>query len=333
MGREEPEGLYPEHRIDVTEKIAKLTSTGESFCLKAPSGMGKSKYMRYVCASPAIAKKYFAPAKIKLYYLDLNRVYKRSTEQLIEEMALVTGEEGDEEAELVGIISKKLGKFSRIYVILDQAELLQEFDTGAVRFLRSLRDQFKYKFSYIICLETGLEPEERNFKYLMNIAPGCVEMGPLSENEMGEMINRQCANLEIELSDKEKELIKKVSKGVPKTIKKMLSDKLITGGIETSAEVRVDDVGEFNSDDLCKTVQKFLTKNEYLFFQELCRNCPNTVARDDFARLLSPESAGEGVSNEAIDQVVSRLRKTLDGMKVKVPYKITNKRGVGYYLA
>lgn len=80
----------------------------------------------------------------------------------------------------------------------------------------------------------------------------------------------------------------------------------------------------FNLADL----KKKLPKSEFRLMELLTLKEGEIVSRDEIARYLYPRTNLEGVSNESLDQMVSRLRKSLkeDGKNIKT------KAGIGYYL-
>jgi DNA-binding winged helix-turn-helix (wHTH) protein len=59
----------------------------------------------------------------------------------------------------------------------------------------------------------------------------------------------------------------------------------------------------------CEIEQLSLT--EYRVIEHLVTHTNTVVSRDDIAGIIAPESDGSGVSNEAIDQCVSRIRKKI----------------------
>lgn len=75
--------------------------------------------------------------------------------------------------------------------------------------------------------------------------------------------------------------------------------------------------------------KKLLTNSEYKLFKALVHNCGSILDRTTIAELLSPESSGNGVSNEAIDQLICRLRKSLSTYGA---VKIHTKTGGGYFI-
>lgn len=381
--KNEPENLYPDYRANITVEIAKISTTGECFQLEAKSGAGKSKYLRYISSSKLVIQKHFDPIKVKLYYFDLNRIYQYDPEILVKDLNLLFGYKSSDIKSIETGIQKALKESQKIYIIIDQAENLNEFPNSAIKMLRALRDQFKYKLGYILVFEENVEYDDEKLRYLLNMAPLKVHLGPLSSDEMEYMISYESKKLEVSFTDDEVARIKNVSEGIPRVIKYLVSckatgqnfieelekleseqalgpeylrvskDSANKGGLNdnqrsdvksspdqdnlnsgvnmtqgtnsNSTQIMID--GSFGE---LRDLQKIMTKNEYLFFQELFINFDSIVSRDTLANLLSPESSGEGVSNEAIDQIISRVRRVLKAHKL--PYAIYNRRGVGYYL-
>lgn len=71
-------------------------------------------------------------------------------------------------------------------------------------------------------------------------------------------------------------------------------------------------------------LKKQLTKSEFTLLDLLIKREGQIVSREEIAQQIYPESNINGVSNESIDQIVSRLRKALgnDGKVIKTKPKI-----------
>ncbi|MCA9391657.1 winged helix-turn-helix transcriptional regulator [candidate division WWE3 bacterium] len=67
-----------------------------------------------------------------------------------------------------------------------------------------------------------------------------------------------------------------------------------------------------------------LSLTEFRIIEHLVRNTGKIVTRDELAAIISPDSEGAGVSNESIDQYISRLRKKIslisDGEIIKTVF-------------
>jgi len=332
-GYVEPEGLYPTYRQELTKKISHLCKTGEGFRVPAESGMGKSKYFRYITTSKTIKAQYFS--NVTLYYLDLNRVYTNTTEQLIKCICKILGCKNSTGEGIEKKINLDLSKSDKVYIILDQAENLNEFDKQAVRFLRSLRDTNKGKLAFVLSYEKETGLNKTNLNYLLEISPIEVSFGPLKKEESIVTTINLAKNLNMQITDTEVEQVVTVVKGYPRIIRQILTQKLsgisikdailsIQKPVESQRSVLNK---EGNSID---TIEKNMTKNEQIVLKEMLKSNGAVVKRDELAVLLSPESQGGGVSNEAIDQIVSRIRKALK--KLKLPYSVVTARGIGYYV-
>lgn len=337
----EPEGLYPTYRLPTTQKIAALVQTGESFKIVAKSGTGKSKYLRYISSSKTIKSNHFK--NTLLYYIDLNRAYQNTTDQLIKIIADALNEKGTTGEAIESKIEQLLTKNSKIYFILDQAENLNGFEETTVRFLRSLRDNQKGKVGFILSFEKEVGINERVNKYLLEISSIEIKFNPLSNDEAKEVTLNLAKNLNVQLNNEDLSLIVTTSKGSPKVIRQLVTQVLAGNTVKESVQ-NLEQIYEPETteqyvkltsenkatEDVINTVEKNLTKNEQLFFKEMYKNFNGVVKRDEFAVLLSPDSQGSGVSDEAIDQVISRTRKAIK--KLKLPYSISTARGVGYFL-
>jgi len=73
-----------------------------------------------------------------------------------------------------------------------------------------------------------------------------------------------------------------------------------------------------------------LTRSEEVVLRHFILNRGKVIHRDIISEILSPESGGEGVSNESIDQVIYRLRKKLG--KIGCFERIETYVGKGYGL-
>jgi thymidylate kinase len=75
--------------------------------------------------------------------------------------------------------------------------------------------------------------------------------------------------------------------------------------------------------------KKMLTGLEFKLLTLFVNSSGNLIYRDTIAQIVSPNSEGDGVSNEAIDQLVCRLRKALGNT---CSLQIHTKHGIGYYV-
>lgn len=331
----EPEGLYPEYKSDITDALARIMRSGESFRFSAESGMGKSKYLRYITSSQTIYNKYFSKDKIKLVYLDLNAAYRRTADDLIRCFAKSIGVEGTtlDAEEITSEITKLLDEYEKIYFILDQSELLSDFPDEAIHLLRSWRDTFKYRMSYLLSFEKDSNIDEIKLRYLLNVAHVEIVFRPLNEEETLAVIEQERKRVGIDISDEDRAKIAKMANGKPRIIKRFIGDLFLGKGIKINDKSFPEPIAvvDLITNSEFEDVQKVLTKNEFLLFSKLhALKGQGILNRDDIALIISPESNGEGVSNEAIDQLVSRTRKSMK--KAGVDFPIKTKRGVGYFI-
>lgn len=323
--------MYPDYRKQTTENIAKFVKTGESFRLTGKSGVGKSNYLRHLSNDEKVYKKYFKPLGVKLYYLDLNRYTKATKKDLISEICRILNIKP-------GLTSLKsyLGQLSdqnqKIYICIDHFENIQEYEKGTVAFLRALRDEFKSSLSFILSYDLNQELDKQRLYKLFEISAVEIEIGHLDEEETARNIRYTAGQYDVEISDEEVEKMVQASGGYPRYIKQLLSHKLAGVDID-KAIINIQNLNmgiDKNDDYFLDIAIKNMTKAEYMFFEEMYYKKDKVIVRDRFAHILSPESEGQGVSNEAIDQVISRLRKKLEDLKF--PFKIKTQRGIGYYM-
>lgn len=323
--------MYPEYRKQTTENIAKFVKTGESFRLTGKSGVGKSNYLRYLCSDGEIYKKYFESSNVKLFYLDLNRLHKATTKELISEICRVLDIKPTISS-LKDFLSNSQHQDKNIYLCIDHFENIQEYEKGTVTFLRALRDEFKSSLSFILSYDLTQELDKQRLYKLFEIAAVQMEIGNLDKKETEQNIRFTAKKYEVDITDEEVEKMVEASGGYPRFIKQLLSHKVAGVDID-KAIINIQNLNmgiDKNDDYFLDTAIKNMTKAEYMFFEEMYYKKDKVIVRDRFAHILSPESEGQGVSNEAIDQVVSRLRKKME--QLKFPFHIKTQRGIGYYM-
>lgn len=328
--------LYTAYRESLTKKIAKITESGESFKVAGISGVGKSKYLRYLSSSKEIEQQFFQNHKVKFIYIDLNKTVDRTSEDIIHIISSASGQEVSKLSEIEIQINEALKNYEKIYLIFDHSEIFAEFEERAIRLLRGLRDEFKYKLAYIFAYE--IKPEETHAikHYLFEIAPIELKMDPLSRKESIVDIRFLASKMGLKLSDKEIDLIAEKADGMPRNTKQILSQISVGSNLEKAindvmrAAPVIKEAKSIDPENILDYTLKYMTKNEFIVFKLLFENLGKVIHRDEFAKLLNPQTEGDGVSNESIDQLLSRIRKALKGMNLS--YTIKTKRGVGYYL-
>jgi hypothetical protein len=324
--------LYPNYRQQTTKNIIKFLLTGESFRVTGKSGVGKSKYLRFLAHHNVIKKEYLDPNNIEIYYTDLNRIYKKDIKQLCTEISKELRLEDTKLPALEKFIQKKSEKGKIVYIIIDHSELLQDFGDSTVKIIRSVRDKFKYTLGFIFSYENGIEINKTKMKELLDISPVEIEIENLTPLETKENIEFYAKDLGVDISENEMVKMVEASNGFPKYIKQFLSYKIANINID-KAIINIQNLNrgiDKNDDYFLEKAIKNMTKAEYMFFEEMYHRKDKVIVRDRFAELLSPGSNGEGVSNEAIDQVISRLRKKLKNLIF--PFKVKTQRGIGYYM-
>lgn len=331
------EGLPSDHRLDITDKVISIAKTGESFVIKGSRGMGKSKYLRHIANSEAFNSKYAAPYKINFNYLNLNTVYSRDVKQFLyvlcsifelEDCSLETIEKGIEKSPNIE------------YLILDQAELLEDVDKEIHKVICSLMSSNKRKFSVIIaCNSSKFLLEQKSLEYVMENTSIQIEFTPQNKEQITRTIDQFSKMYETEISKEQKLALAQKSQGSPLFVKQVMASVRAGENFEealikfldpkTPFSDKQDEEESKNCLDLSK-YRKYFTRNQYLFFKKLYENKGEVVTREDFANLLSPQSKGVGVSNNSIDQNITRVRKVIS--ETRLPFIVRSKRGVGYIL-
>ena len=74
-----------------------------------------------------------------------------------------------------------------------------------------------------------------------------------------------------------------------------------------------------------------LSPPQYRLLEMLCRSGSRVVARSDIVQQVWPDEEGEGVSEQAVDALVRRLRDRLAGLDPQHAYVVTV-RGHGFRL-
>jgi len=207
------EGLPFDHRIDITEKVLNIAKTGESFVIKGNRGLGKSKYLRHISNSKAFNSKYAAPNKINFNYLNLNTIYSRNVKQFlyglcsifkIEDCSLETIEEGIEKSPNIE------------YLILDQAELLEEVDKETHRVICSLISTHKRKFAVIIsCNTSSFLLKHKSLEYVKDHTSVQFEFTPQSKDQITTTIEQFGKLFDVKLTKDQKLTLAQKSQGSP----------------------------------------------------------------------------------------------------------------------
>lgn len=333
MKVQEPEGLYPTYRIAFTRKLIPLLEQGISFKIEGLPGVGKSKYLRHLCSSEHLQTKYFSKPSIKFFYIDLNLLFTGDTEQL----ANLISEKLEIKKSSPKIVEEKIGEllktYNLVYFIIDHAEQLLEFDQSAIRYIRAVRDMYKYKMGIILAHEAGVNFNTDKMKHLNDITSLEFTLEPFTHEEAIENLKHFAKAQNMTLSGEDLELLAKATKGYAKHIRQLLNEMMVGKSAKEAIEITrpvniVHDSGGI--DALLDKAMKNLTKSEFLVFKELYLAHGKVVTRDQLATVLNPETEGLGVSNESIDQIVSRVRKALAEAGIEIDIK--TKRGIGYFV-
>jgi len=309
--------LHKDYRIKETTKIRKLIGIGECFEIYSPVGMGKSRYLRHIADNNIVSD-------TKLFYIDLNSTFTKDIHPFLKILAQTIDAVSPKAEAILQKFKDYLKDYKQVYLIFDHAEELEKLEKDEIiKFLKYVRDSLEKKLGYIV----ATEKEKHKLSELLRIADIKVTFGPLDKSEYINLINHFEKTNKEKFTTEEVEILWEYSKGTPKLIKTGLSYKLLK--FDFTELVKKSDKS-VNNDEILNLAHKTLTNNEFKVFEEMYQNIGKVITRDRIANILSPQSEGAGVSNEAIDQIVSRLRKRVKALNIDI--NVINKRGVGYYI-
>lgn len=234
------------YRADLAKKVLKLLLNGDSVLLVAPSGMGKSRFVRDLVFSGDTQK--LAKGR-KIFFVNVNlddlpqlsalEIYrlslKRAFDQIEQERLKITIP--DEEKNLVrlennpSLLLEKLRTTFRmlcvaghsvIFSIDGLGRLVETQDETFFSNLKSLRDYCSAdKFTFLLCAKR--EPGEEDLAKIRPIyklfSPFILFMQPLDKKDSGTMIKDIANSRELQVSKKMVGEIVKMSGGYPTLIK------------------------------------------------------------------------------------------------------------------
>jgi hypothetical protein len=198
--------------------------------------------------------------------------------------------------------------------------------------LSSLRNMHKHKVCFLleIKLREGEKLENLPSKFNYLLASNYFFLTPLNRKDLLGVISRMAKKYDTVLTKAEVENICESCKGNLSKAKELITGKHVksTWG---DPQVNTNPSRVYIKDGYLilnnKVIENEFTKNESLIFK-LFLVKEALVSRDDVANVVAPEGMGDGVTDELIDQAVSRLRKKLE--KLKINYSIKTVRGRGY---
>jgi len=328
------EGLPYNHREDMTRKILSFCETGECFVLLGDKGLGKSKYLRHVANSSSFKKSYLDNLNIEFVYVNLNEIFTLSAEQFLN--ILLSTKTAQKIDQIEQYLENLNGKY---YLILDQSELLPILDDEIHRILTSLIVKFKRKFAVIFSANFLDFSKQESLDYINQHTTATLLFTPQSTEQILITVQQFKKTYNLALTNEQELLLAKKSKGSPLFVKQVLItiksgdsfEKSLKKYLSLDKKELDNNNAKTETEDLrVREFRKFFTKNQYLFFVELLKHINQIVDRNELAIILSPESGGSGVSNNAVDQTINRLRQILT--KENLPYQIISKRGVGYLM-
>jgi|CXWL01.1.fsa_nt_gi hypothetical protein len=277
------------NRTDLSNNIREITQKGFSVHLDSLPGLGLSHFLRQLC---------LAHSTIYLDGLDQNLTFPQIDTY-------------------------------PITVIIDHFEhLLQTKDPAFFNQLRVIRDQHKYQLTYILAtshIESLSDHLEKLDHFFEIASENHLILPPADETETNDIIDTISRRLNRKVNQEERETIFRYSHGIPSLIKTYLLQ---------------NDSGAINQDRVTGTILA-LTKNilpppsnltftrtQQLLMDHLSSNLNKICSRSNLITAGWPDEDDSGVSDQALDQNISRLRKKITFHN----FKIETIKGRGFRL-
>lgn len=198
--------------------------------------------------------------------------------------------------------------------------------------LSSLRNMYKHKICFLLQIRLGegerVDSLPKQFKYIL--ANNYLFLNPLNKKDWQWVINDMAKQFDVVLSKTDIQDIRESCKGNLLLAKEVITNrhmKIVWKESEPDAELARISIKEGYLVSGNKVIENEFTKNESLIFKLFIQKGV-LVSRDDIANIIAPKVFGDGVTDELIDQSISRLRKKL--RKLKITYHIRTVRGRGY---
>jgi|GEM_PF-5887212 len=315
-----PEDLmHASYRKHIVEYLVGLVYAHESAVIIAEKGYGLSRLLRFITYGNYLSK----PIKTKLIYLNLLDFTAKGLDGLIIELE---------------DCSERIEKGAPICFLIDEVRI-DEKTQDLFKLINGYRSRDKKRFSYIIGL-TLTTLDQLNIKtppsYMVDlIGNNIFRLPPLSQLDFFKVAEEMITRFGLSMTREQIGDLYETTKGVPLQLRLILQNKFKERFL---GEVEEDSFGGYDLvvDDghiLCKNkrIDLELTRAEERFLRLIIEKRGEIVTRDTLGALLSPESDGQGVSNESIDQVIYRLRKKL--IKFECLEKVETYVGRGYGLS
>lgn len=299
-------------------KAKDLISLGESFNVVGKEGVGKSRFLRHMAYQPSFLNE-FEKDQVLIAYFDLRKTYHDLRHGINNEL----GKSLEKPTKsLDQTLEQLFTTYNKIYLIFDESMLLTKHDLDEVNDIRALRDFYKYRLNFIFAYN---KKEELNYDInsLHETAKYTISLNTLGKEDMLDTIKYIMDSYNISLDANELEEIVYKSKGYPGKARSIILEKIL-GKANEGEKLNLEPI------KILEEALYYLTKNEYLVLKAML-DAPNYfIEKDEISKVLSPESAGIGVSDASISQTIKRLRTKLTENRANI--EIKTKRGFGYYI-
>jgi len=284
-----PEDLmHSSYREHIVNYVIGLTKAKESVVIVAIKGYGLSRMLRFITYGNYPAKLHLQ--KTRLVYINLLDFTSKSVHTVISHLNEYLQEKKKDE--YLCFIIDELGVNSKT--------------ENLFRLLKGFRGKDREHISFIIGLSVDkntdfnvLSPKQ----FITDLVDSNIfRLPPLSQVDFFKVAEEMIARFGLIMTRKDVEELYKQTKGVPSKLKIMLQNKFkekFLGNVE-QVEFQVSQLELTNGHILCnkERIDLELTKAEEGFLALLIENRGEVVHRDQLSVLLSPDSDGQGVSNE-----------------------------------
>lgn len=286
--------------------IYPMVANLNSLLVYSKGGVGISRLLRFICL---VIKHHSKPKDVSFIYEDWS-LYVENPNKL--------------KVKIENIIETTKGK---LCFVLDEFDL--NFGNSFALFLRGLRSKYKDRICYIFGLKTieQLKNVEKDLDFL--IGKNILEIGPLNFSDFSFAASDIAKTLNIKLNLNEIKSLYHKTDGLISDARKelqILSQKknYATLAYKEKKEL-VFKLGEIVF--LEKVITYTFTKSEEQILKRLLGEKGKLITKDELAKVLSPKTEGEGVSDESIDQVIHRLRKKLNNLETTTRIETITGRG------
>ncbi|MFN2145158.1 MAG: winged helix-turn-helix domain-containing protein [Anaerolineales bacterium] len=327
--------MYPDdYRQQEISQILRALKAGDSVHLIGLSGAGKSNLVGFLAHRwPFVS----GDDDLSIYFLDCNTLPSPTVLALLKQICLKLGEDSIPEDGLIAA-SRLLGDLleqedKNVCLVFDRFEVVAQSDLLAVsNHLRSLRDRFKYRLTYLVSTRQPFDFEnEMSELFYANT----LWLGPLSRSDAEWSISRYASRRGDNWPEEVYETIIDLSGGYPSLLRGLCEAYEATGLLDVamltshpSVQRRVREFWQDNpeSDILTRAgldqiellvgkpeSQNFapdLTAKEHALLTYLQQHPNEICSKDELVEAVWPEDEiyESGIRDSSLAQLVRRLR-------------------------